>query len=92
MFDSRCEAYARHGCIVYATARRLEAMARLLHSNIHKLKLDVLDDDQVKEAVETIIKREGRIDVLVNNAGSGAPGKNELFPRKITLNSPTKIT
>ena len=67
-------------------------MARLLHSNIHKLKLDVLDDDQVKEAVETIIKKEGRIDVLVNNAGSGAPGKNELFPRKITLKSPTKTT
>ena len=70
----RCEAYATHGCIVYATARRLESMDGLQHPNIRTLRLDVLEDDQVDEVIKTIIDREGRIDLLVNNAGSGAPG------------------
>lgn len=71
----RCEVYAAHGCIVYATARRLEAMSSFSHPNIHTLKLDVLEDDEVNSVVKTIIDREGRVDILVNNAGSGAPGK-----------------
>ena len=32
---------------MYATARRLESMDGLKHPNIHTLKLDVLEDDQV---------------------------------------------
>ena len=60
---------------MYATARRLESMDGLKHPNIHKLKLDVLEDDQVKGVIKTIVDREGRVDLLVNNAGSGAPGK-----------------
>ena len=59
---------------MYATARRLESMYGLKHPSIHTLKLDVLEDAQVNEVVKTIVDREGRIDLLVNNAGSGAPG------------------
>ncbi|KAK7686715.1 hypothetical protein QCA50_010315 [Cerrena zonata] len=69
-----CEAYAAHGCIVYATARRPETMSSFSHPNIYTLKLDVLEDDEVNSVVKTIIDREGRVDILVNNAGSGAPG------------------
>ena len=42
---------------------------------IHKLTLDVTKDDQVKEVVKTIIEREGKIDIAVNNAGMAVPGE-----------------
>jgi NAD(P)-dependent dehydrogenase (short-subunit alcohol dehydrogenase family) len=42
--------------------------------NVEKLELDVLNDESVKAAVGTIMTREGRIDVLVNNAGVGCTG------------------
>ncbi|KAI0347957.1 oxidoreductase [Trametopsis cervina] len=68
------EEYARQGCKVYATARRLESMASFQYPNIEKLALDVLSDDQVKSVVQTIIENEGRIDILVNNAGVNTAG------------------
>ncbi|KAI9062271.1 oxidoreductase [Trametes sanguinea] len=60
--------YAAQGCRVYATARKLEAMEGFKHP-VEKLVLDVTDDRNVQEVVKTILDREGRIDVLVNNAG-----------------------
>ena len=35
------------------------------------LKMDVRDDDSVRQAVKEIISREGRIDSVFNNAGTG---------------------
>ncbi|KAI0699860.1 oxidoreductase [Cerioporus squamosus] len=64
-----CAEYASRGCRVYATARRLEAMDGLMHPGVEKLVLDVTDENNVRDVVNTIVSREGRIDVLVNNAG-----------------------
>lgn len=64
-----CEEYAREGCIVYASARRLEAMDGLASTgDIRKVRLDVNDPKSVEEVVKTIVGAEGRIDILVNNA------------------------
>ncbi|TFK90607.1 oxidoreductase [Polyporus arcularius HHB13444] len=64
-----CAEYASRGCKVYATARRMEAMHGLRHSNVEKLVLDVTDEKNINDVVDTVISKEGRIDVLVNNAG-----------------------
>ncbi|KAI0652438.1 NAD-P-binding protein [Trametes meyenii] len=71
---SLCEEFASKGCIVYATARRLDAMEGFTHDNIHTLPLDVTHDANVKDVVKTVIEQEGQIDILVNNAGVGSTG------------------
>ena len=70
-FSPRCEEFAKRGSTVYATARNLESMDGLLasHANIRLLQLEVTSDESVQRAVDGVIANEGRIDVLVNNAG-----------------------
>ncbi|EKM54429.1 uncharacterized protein PHACADRAFT_97197 [Phanerochaete carnosa HHB-10118-sp] len=69
-----CEEYARRDCKVYATARRLEAIEGFSEPGIEKLALDVTSDENVQSVVKTIIDKEGRIDMVVNNAGVNCPG------------------
>ena len=70
----RCEEFARQGCKVYATSRRTETIADFSNESIEKLALDVTSDESVHNALNFILEREGRIDVVVNNAGVTAPG------------------
>ena len=56
------------GYKVYGTSRR---GAPSVHPSFEMLALDVNDDASVDAAVGEIIKRHGRIDLLVNNAGFG---------------------
>ena len=46
--------------------------------NVNYLHLDVRDGETVKKAVDDIVEKEGRIDVLVNNAGMGIGGPLEF--------------
>ncbi|THH09617.1 hypothetical protein EW145_g1879 [Phellinidium pouzarii] len=66
---SWCEEFAGKGCIVYATARKVESMDGFTHANIRRLALDVTSDESVQHSIDTVIAEEGRIDVLINNAG-----------------------
>lgn len=59
---------------MYATARRLETLEGFQSPNIKTRVLDVLSDENVDSVVKTIIDAEGRIDVLVNNAGAICAG------------------
>jgi 1-acylglycerone phosphate reductase len=65
----RCEEFATKGCKVYATARDTSKMNGL-SAGIEMLTLDVLKDNDAHTAVEQIIEKEGRVDVLVNNVGA----------------------
>ena len=57
------------GCRVYASARKPETLADLSNDNITPLRIDVLDPDSIQEALATIQAQDGRLDMLVNNAG-----------------------
>src|SRR5258705_7474502 len=70
---------------VYATMRDTKgrnadkAKALVQQANIEVLDVEVTNEKSVTDATATIIKKEGRIDVLVNNAGIYATGIAEAF-------------
>jgi NADP-dependent 3-hydroxy acid dehydrogenase YdfG len=70
-------ALAQQGHKVYAAARRVERMEPLRQYGIVPLKMDVTDEASMKEGVKTLLDAEGRIDVLINNAGYGYFGAVE---------------
>jgi NAD(P)-dependent dehydrogenase (short-subunit alcohol dehydrogenase family) len=65
---------------VIATARNaavLSAVAAAHPGQVEALALDVTDTVAIEAAVQDVISRHGRIDVLVNNAGRGHVGAVE---------------
>ncbi|QDE95077.1 SDR family oxidoreductase [Myxococcus xanthus] len=68
------ELLSARGHIVYGTSRRPVEAAP---PGYRMLELDVTQDDSVQRAVETVLSREGRIDVVVNNAGHALAGAAE---------------
>lgn len=68
---------AEKGHRVYGAARRTERMEPLREFGVTPLALDVTSDDSAKAAVDFIVRQEGGIDVLVNNAGYGELGPIE---------------
>lgn len=73
-------ALAQQGHKVYAAARRVERMEPLRQYGIVPLKMDVTDEASMQEGVKTLLDAEGRIDVLINNAGYGYFGAVENVP------------
>ena len=68
------------GHIVYAAARRIDKMKAIGELGANLLEMDVTNEASMVAGVDTILKKEGRIDVLVNNAGYGSYGSLEDVP------------
>jgi NAD(P)-dependent dehydrogenase (short-subunit alcohol dehydrogenase family) len=77
--------FARRGNRAFATMRNtakdgpLQAEAAAAGVSVEVLQLDVNERASVEKAVAEVIKRAGRIDVVVNNAGISTEGPIEDF-------------
>ena len=73
------KALASQGCNIVAVARRQNLIEEVA-SEIEKefgvkaigVPCDITDTDRVNAAVDTVLKEFGRIDILINNAGTGS--------------------
>ncbi len=65
------------GFVVYGTSRNPENYSA---SKFSLIALDVTDNTSIKTAIKQVIDKEGRLDVLINNAGAGITGPLEEIP------------
>jgi len=74
---STAEQLINDGHTVYGAARRIEKMKDLEEKGGHAIQMDVTKDSDTKACIDQIIREQGRIDVLVNNAGYAVYGPVE---------------
>jgi NAD(P)-dependent dehydrogenase (short-subunit alcohol dehydrogenase family) len=55
------------GYIVYGTSRNIEQQTKLFQT----INMDVTSEQSVHSAIQKVVQQQGRIDVLINNAGLG---------------------
>lgn len=68
-------AFKARGCQVFGTVRDINAVSPL--NDVALTEMDVRDEHSVQQAIERVIAKAGRIDVLVNSAGVSLMGAVE---------------
>ncbi|MCF0176773.1 MAG: SDR family oxidoreductase [Bacteroidales bacterium] len=91
------KALASQGCIIIPVARRyemLQEVAKMLTDKFgveaHPIRCDITDTENVNAMVQEVMDKYGRIDILINNAGTGAvsPAENitdEQFANEMNI-------
>lgn len=74
----------QRGYRVFATARKEEDLARLVHEGFDAVPLELSDSASIARAVEQVLQRTGgTLDALFNNAAYGQPGAVEDLRRDV---------
>ena len=98
--------FAKEGCIVVLAARRMDRLTalaeeiRLAGGQAFAIPLDVTEQFQIDDAVQTVLDTFGRIDILLNNAGMGRldwletldPAANIDMPIDVNLRGVLQMT
>ncbi len=69
---------SENGHVVYGTVRKMPED----RDNLNYLVMDLTDNASIEKAVDTVSGIEGRIDVLINNAGMHSGGPSETLPEE----------